>query len=116
MLSELVSEFRSVRDQIVGEAASGLSPHAESQYDTTTSSIRKMVAQLKAAGISTPFIERFAWGFYWSSEEPGKPSTFRQGHVDVGEQYLPEVLPRLTIHEWLFDPEKRMTREVAVLA
>jgi hypothetical protein len=117
MLNELVSEFKSVRDQIVGDTTSKLSPHAMPQHDANTSSIRKMVAQLKAVGISTPYIERFAWGLYWSSEEPGKPSTFRQGHVDVTEvQHAPEKPPKLTIHEWLFDPDRRMTREIAVLA
>ena len=117
MLNELISEFQSLRDQIVGDAASKLSPHTKPQHDATTSSIRKMVAQLKAVGISTPYIERFAWGLYWSSEEPGKPSTFRQGHVDVSEvHHAPENLPKLTIHEWLFDPDRRMTREIAVLA
>jgi len=116
MLNELISEFQSLRKQIVRDAASELSSHAGPQYDATTNLIRRMVAQLKAAGISTPYIERLAWGFYWSSEEPGKPSTFRQGHVDVEPQYAPEIPPRLTIYEWLFDPEKRMTREITVLA
>jgi hypothetical protein len=116
MLNELISEFKSLHEQIVGDAASRLSPHAKPRHDATTSSIRRIVGQLKAAGISTPYIERFAWGFYWSSEEPGKPSTFRQGHLDVEAQHAREILSKLTIYEWLFDPEKRMTREITVLA
>jgi hypothetical protein len=116
MLNELISEFQSLRDQIVGDAASKLSPDTKPRHDATTSSIRKIVGQLKAAGISTPYIEHLAWGFYWSSEEPGKPSTFRQGHLDVEVQHAPEILPKLTIYEWLFDPEKRTTGEITVLA
>ena len=116
MLNEIVSEFQNLRDQIVGDAASKLSPHTKPRSGATTSSIRKIVGQLKAVGISTPYIERLAWGFYWSSEEPGKPSTFRQGHLDVEVQHAPEILPKLTIYEWLFDPERRTTGEITVLA
>ena len=116
MLNEIVSEFQSLREQFLGDAASSLFPHAKPRSDATTSSIRKIVGQLKAVGISTPYIERLAWGFYWSSEEPGKPSTFRQGHLDVEVQHAPETLPNLTIYEWLFDPERRTTGEITVLA
>ena len=116
MLNELVSEFQGLREQIVGDAASRLAQHATPRYDATISSIRRMIAQLKAAGVSTPYVEHLAWGFYWSSEEPGKPSTFRQGHVDVEAQQEPGILPKLTVCEWLFDPERRMTREITILA
>lgn len=116
MLNELISEFQSLGEQVVADAASESTPQVNTQYDATTSSIRKIVGQLMAVGISNPMVERLAWGFYWSSEEPDKPSTFRQGHVEVEAQHAPGILPKLTIYEWLFDPERRATRGITVLA
>jgi len=116
MHNELISDFQSVRDQFAMDAASRILPDTTPRYDATASTIRNLVGQLKAVGISTPYIERFAWGFYWSSEESGKPSTFRQGHLDVDALHATEIQPKLTIYEWLFDSEKRTTGEIAVLA
>ena len=115
MFIEPSSEFRNFGEQIVEDAAS-VTPHVEARYDATTSSIRRILGQLKAVGISMPTVERLAWGFYWSSEEPGKPLTFRQGHVAVEAQQAPGILPKLTVHEWLFDFDRRTTRGITVLA
>jgi hypothetical protein len=116
MFIEPSSELWSLGEPIVEDAASGLTPHVEARYDATTSSIRRIIGQLKAVGISMPKVERLAWGFYWSSEEAGKPLTFRQGHVEVEVQQAPGILPKLTVHEWLFDLDRRTTREITVLA
>ena len=116
MLNELISDFQSLHEQFARDAASRVLPDTKPRYDATTSVSRKIIRQLKAVGISTPYIERLAWGLYWSSEEPGKPSTFRQGHLDVETLHAPEIQPKLTIYEWLFDSEKRTTGGITVLA
>jgi hypothetical protein len=115
MLNELISEFQSLEEQIVEDAASQSTPRVKPRYDATPNTVRRTIGQLTTAGISTPQVERLAWGIYWSSEEAGNPLTFRQGHVEVEAQQVPGIPPRLTIHEWLFDHDRRTTRGIAIL-
>jgi hypothetical protein len=116
MLNELISEFQSVGEEVVEEAASSQTPQDKPRYGVTATSMTRIIGQLKTAGITAPQVERLAWGIYWSSEEPGKPSTCRQGHVEVETQQVPGMPPKLTIHEWLFDHDKRTTTAITVLA
>jgi hypothetical protein len=116
MLNELISEFQSLEEQIVEDAASQSTPRVKPRYDATPNTVRRTIGQLTTAGISTPQVERLAWGIYWSSEEAGKPLTFRQGHVEVEAQQAPGIPPILTIHEWFFDHDRCTTRGITVLA
>lgn len=116
MAIELSGDLWSFGEQIVEDAASGLTPQFEARYDVKTSSIKRIIGQLKAVGISMPKVERLTWGFYWSSEEPGKPLTFRQGYVEVEVQQAPGILPKLIIYEWLFDFDRRTINGITVLA
>jgi hypothetical protein len=115
MLNELITEFQVLEEQIVEDAASQSTPQVKSRYDATPSTVRRTIGQLTAAGISAPQIVRLAWRIYWSSEEAGKPLTFKQGLVEVEAQQAPGIPPRLTIHEWLFDHDRRTTRGITVL-